>query len=89
MVEVFNLNDFKTKPPNEKDWQRFVKEGLVNFDGKTNVKYEFSKMCKIFGLSYIYYLEIQYKTIDIGGFDLQEFQDWNGNVPLKFIEKFK
>lgn len=85
---------FKTKEPNQNDWQRFVKEGLANNwdDNQSNVCYDFTKMSKMFGLSYIYWLEIQYRCFVEGGYAESSFEEmckWNGNVPAKFFDKFK
>lgn len=44
-------------------------------------------MSKSFGLSYIYWLELQYSMVN-EGFGLTELCEWNGNVPLKFFDKF-
>lgn len=84
---------FKTKNPTNKDYSRFIKDGLINYDdnSKSNVKYDFKKMSKIFGLSYIFWLEIQY-FLDLNdglGITFREMCEINGNVPVEFFNKFK
>jgi len=87
MTEV--LSNFKTKNPSNEDWNRFVKDGLTwSDDQPTNVKYDFTKMCKLFGVSYLYWLEIQFKLVD-EKMSLKEVCDLNGNVPISFFERFK
>ena len=80
----------KSKEPNNQEWSRFVKDGLVNWSESnfSNVKYDFPKMTKLFGLSYIYWLECQYRMIDTGGFNREEMLKWNGNVPESFLKRF-
>jgi hypothetical protein len=73
------------KEPFQKDWVRFVKEGLC-YDGITNVSGDFSKLSKKFGLSYMYYLEIAFKSKD--ELTNEEFCQLNGSVPLRFLDKF-
>lgn len=76
----------KTKEPSLLDWNRLVTEGLV-FDKDSNTKEDFGKMSKKFGLAYIYYIEGAYSIKD--ELTDEEFCRLNGNVPMKFMEKFK
>lgn len=77
---------FKTKEPSLQDWNRLVKEGF-SFDGNSNTKEEFGKMSKKFGLAFIFYVEAAYSIKD--EMTDEEFCKLNGNVPAKFLEKFK
>ena len=65
----------------DKEWTRFVEEGLVEVE-ESNTKYDFKKMCKKFGLAYLHYLEITYKIKDT--MTDEEFRKINGNIPSKF-----
>jgi hypothetical protein len=87
---------FKTKEPPQEDYSRFVREGLTTWTEETpvNVRYPFARMSKLFGLSYIYWLEIQYRCLmdssranDPQAFD--EICRWNGGVPASFFSRFK
>jgi hypothetical protein len=94
MIETILILDseIQTKVPSAKDWHRFLHEGMTNWteSNESNVKYDFSKMTKLFGLSYIYYLECEYLMYKVGGgFTFEELCLWNGRVPERFFLKFK
>lgn len=85
----------KTKEPKSEDWARFVREGLKTWtdESPSNVAYVFTKMTKLFGLCYIYWLELQYLSCVIESYDqgaaLDEVCQFNGDVPKAFFDKFK
>lgn len=45
-----------SKEPSNEEWSRFLREGLNNWteENPRNVKFDFTKMTKLFGLSYIF-----------------------------------
>jgi hypothetical protein len=74
------------KIPNisQEDWSRLIAEGL-DFNGKNNVKFDFVKMSKKFGASYLTYLQAAYDAKhEMSDFD---FCNLNGNVPIGFLKK--
>lgn len=81
----------KTQEPTDKDWKRFVTQGLQEWNdiNKTNVIYDFKKMCKQYGLSYLYWLELQYRMYkEHQHITMQELIEWNGNPPIDFFNRF-
>ena len=83
---------FKTKEPSRADYQRFLDSGLQKtFTGKEmSVRYDFADMMRIFGNSYVFWLEMQFavwRDPDNRQSFLQLCRD-NGNVPPKFFDKF-
>jgi len=70
-------------------WNRFVNEGLIEFDeaAQTNVKHDFPKMSKRFGIYYLTYLNAVYLACE-NVLDEEEFCKYNGNVPKEFIKRF-
>lgn len=65
-------------------WNRFVKDGIV-INKEKNTKYDFKKMCKIFGKEYIEYLRASWETNCLPE---KEFLIINGNVPQDFFNKY-
>ena len=68
-----------------KEWERFVKVGLLYTSDDSNVKYDFNKMTKKFGIAYLSYLEAAYECKD--SMTDEDFCKLNGNVPINFLEK--
>jgi hypothetical protein len=71
-----------------KGWNRFVREGMPEDfeDINSNVKYDFTKMSKMFGIYYLAYLEAAYYAKD--SLTIEEFCKYNGNVPIDFLKRF-
>ena len=90
MTEKFNKYEpFKTKEPDKKQYDRFLKYGL-NFGDNYLVKYDFKTMMQLFGNSYVYWLELQYKLWidDANTLTFPDLCEFNGKVPPKFFDQF-
>lgn len=74
------------REPSVGDWNRLINEGL-NFRGDVNTLFNFSKMSKKFGLSYLYYLECAYLAKD--EVSEEEFCKLNGEIPIGFLNKIR
>src|SRR5579864_8449545 len=83
-----------TPTPSIVAYDRFVEFGLLEStpENPSNVRYEFDKMLHIFGDSYIYWLEVQYRLLDnYEGDRTKNFEEVckvNGNVPKEFFARF-
>lgn len=71
----------------QKGWKDLVTNGLQEFDGSSNVRYDFTKMSKRFGKYYLDYLSAAYSAKD--EMPDSEFQEINGNIPDSFMSKLK
>lgn len=78
----------KSKLPSEEDWARFVKDGL-SMNQDTNVRYDFNKMTKLFGISYIYWLNAQFIMHRYNSLSLEELSMVEGGVPMRFWDRFR
>lgn len=75
------------KEVSSKDYSRLIREGL-DFDSEAvNTKYKFDKMSKFFGLSYLTYLKAAFEAKN--DLTVEDFCRINGEVPQKFLERFK
>lgn len=81
------MNEFEQKIQASKAWIDFCENGLQEFDGNSNVRYPFPKMTKRFGKNYIQYLEAAFEARD--EMSLEEFCKINGEVPPKFLNRFR
>lgn len=86
--ERFEYGETKTIPPCAEDWNRLAAEGIEVIDLGYQTTHPFPKMCKLFGKSYLYWLEIQYRMIKKGFLDLEEIEKWNPGLPKNFLDRF-
>lgn len=70
-----------------KGWRNLLTNGLQEFDGKSNTRFDFKTMTKRFGRYYLDYLSTAYAAKD--DMPETEFRSINGNIPGKFMSKVK
>ncbi len=89
---MYDKNSFITPAPDKDQYDRFLKYGIKDWTNEdpTCVKYDFKDMMRLFGRSYIYFLEIQHKIwLDPDSkHNYIELCKWHGNVPAKFFDRF-
>lgn len=68
------------------EWNKFVRNGLIE-NQETNLTNDFPKSSKRFGLAFLSYLEAAYLAKD--EMSDEEFCKINGDVPTKFLNRFK